>query len=180
MLLQALIIIGTLIGLYFLIQRAYNVSHMKTLYIIRGLPGSGKSTLASVMATQMGIQYHETDQYLYNDAGDYEWSEERLGRAIDLCYDAVYADVKTGKDTISVGVYTRWRAMRDTVELGQTNGYQVKIITCLGDFGSIHGAPVATLARMKDRFIPNVGLPRMQGIIYSEHLPAAEFAANVA
>jgi len=170
MLVFATIILG-LVALYFSVAFRYNTRRMKTLYIIRGLPGSGKSTLAARMADEQGITYHETDQFLYNDAGEYEWSEERLGRAIDLCYDAVLSKVNAGQSVIAVGCYTRWRAFRDYVELGKKNGYNVEIITCLGEFGSIHGIPQDKFDRMKSRFIPNSALPKQEGIKYTEHFP---------
>jgi gluconate kinase len=163
---------GILVTLYFCAVFEYNSRHMnKTLYIVRGLPGSGKSTLAAQMAEEKGITYHETDQFLYNDAGVYEWSEERLGRAIDLCYDQVLSKINDGKSVIAVGCYTRWRAFRDYVELGHKHGYQVEIITCLGEFGSIHGIPKDKYEKMKTRFIASKALPQQAGIKYTEHLP---------
>jgi predicted ABC-type ATPase len=159
-----------------ILRQHFKMRHVKTLTIIRGIPGSGKSTLAAqLVANSNGaLAYYETDQYMYNDAGEYEWTEERWLRAIDQVYDSVYLRMTQDKDVIVCGIFMRWAPMRDLVGLAQDNGYRVRIITCLGDFGSIHPIPADKVARIKERFIPNEGLPQMQGILYSTHLAVAE------
>lgn len=143
---------------------------MKNCYIIRGIPGSGKSTLADKIAVKYNTNYTETDQFIYNDKGEYEWTEERHARAIDLCHEMVSNKVAAGDPTVIVtGVYTRWRAMRDYVEMAQANGYTVHIIECKGDYGSIHGLTDERMETFRKRFIPNSGLPQMQGIVYETH-----------
>jgi predicted kinase len=139
---------------------------MKTLYIIRGIPGSGKSTLAAKMAAEKGISYYETDQFMTEPDGTYLWTQDRLSRAIDLCSQAVYAEMDKGNSVIVTGVYTRWRAIRDYVETAQKEGYNIEIITCQGDYGSVHNVPADKMELTRQRFIPNTGLPQMQGIKY--------------
>lgn len=141
--------------------------HMKTLYIIRGIPGSGKSTLAAKMATEKGLSYYETDMFMTEPDGTYLWTQDRLSRAMDLCYDAVYSKLSKGESVILAGCYTRWRAMRDYVELATEKGYNVEIITCQGDYGSIHCVPADKMELTRQRFIPNSGLPQTPGIKYS-------------
>lgn len=140
---------------------------MKTLYIIRGIPGSGKSTLAAKMATEKGLSYYETDMFMTEPDGTYLWTQDRLSRAMDLCYDAVYSKLSKGESVIVAGVYTRWRAMRDYVELATEKSYNVEIITCRGDYGSIHCLPADKMELTRQRFIPNSGLPQTLGIKYS-------------
>lgn len=140
---------------------------MKTLIIIRGIPGSGKSTLAAKMAAERGLSYFENDQFMIEPDGTYIWSQERLGRAIDQCFDSVHLKIEAGESVITAGVYARWRAMRDYVELAQKHGYEIQIIECTGDYGSIHGLTPERMDIFRQRFIPNKGLPQMQSIKYS-------------
>jgi len=156
--------------MFFILTSFIKRKPVKHFYIIRGIPGSGKSTLAAKMAEESHVSYVETDQFLYNEKGEYEWTEERLSRAIDQCYDGVYLRMVMKEPiVITAGVYSRWRAMRGYIELAQTHGYQVHIIECKGDYGSIHGVPADRLEKIKQKFIPNSGLPQMQGIQYSTH-----------
>jgi len=42
--------------------------------------------------------------------------------------------------------------MRPYLELAETYGYQVKVITCTGSYGSIHSVPDETLKKMAQRW----------------------------
>lgn len=148
----------------------YSFRPMRTLYIIRGLPGSGKSTLAYKMSRELNASFHETDDYLYNEDGDYEWSQERLSVAIEKCRNDVYSDMESRrKDVIVAGVFGRWSAMRDYVDMAYDHGYRVEIIRCIGDYGSVHEVPVEKLDQMRRNFVPNSALPRNIDIKYTEY-----------
>jgi predicted kinase len=91
------------------------------------------------------------------------------------CLDAARRRMMNGKSVIVSNTFTRWREMREYVDIADECSLNVEIITCLGDFGSIHDVPAETMARMRERFIPNEGLPQERGIKYSEHIPVARF-----
>lgn len=163
--------LGTAIVILALMYPLFKKKPMKILYIIRGIPGSGKSTLADKMAIDAKTNYSENDNFLYNEKGEYEWSQERLSRAIDMTYDEVYLKVLRGDPVIiTTGVYARWRAMRDFVELGQKNDYKIHVIECKGEYQNIHGVTAERLDEMKRKFIPNSGLPQIN-ITYSIYHP---------
>ncbi len=149
----------------------------RIFYIIRGIPGSGKSTLAKKLAAENGVHYSETDQFLYNENGVYEWSQDRLLRAIDLCNDAVTEKlVKKESVVILTGMFTRWSAMREYVETALMYGYRVEVITCLGEFSPIeeHKITPEIMMRTKTRFVPSSNLPSMVDVKYSEYRPHEE------
>lgn len=143
---------------------------VKKYYIIRGIPGSGKSTLAAKIAAEANTDYTETDQFIYNEQGVYEWTPERHAHAIDLCHERVSNKIAAKEPVIIVtGVYTRWRSMRDYVEMATEHGYEIHIIECTASYGSIHGLTEDRMETFRQRFIPNKGLPQKQGIIYESY-----------
>lgn len=143
---------------------------MNKFIIIRGIPGSGKSTLAKQIAAANNTDYSETDQFLYNEKGEYEWTQERHSHAIDLHHELVSEKFRNKDPMIIVtGVYTRWRAIRDYVEMAQECGYEVQIIQVNGDYGSIHNLDAEKMEEFRKRFIPNSQFPHEHGIIYREH-----------
>jgi hypothetical protein len=88
-----------------------------TLYLIRGIPGSGKSTLAEKMSREKGgIPHFEVDHYMMNDNGEYEWSQERVEKALGLCNQDIYDQMIQHKSVIMAAVFGRWKSMREYVE----------------------------------------------------------------
>ncbi len=175
MLLTALVTTITVLGLYSYIAMAYTRPMVKTLYIIRGLPGSGKSTLAAKMAAEKGIKHFEADMFFMVE-GVYTFDRFKLMNAHDWCLDSVRTCILLGESVIVSNTFTRWREMREYVDLAQEHGFEVEIIHCVSDFGSIHNVPQEALDYMRDRFIPNEGLPQMKAIKYSQYIPVAEVA----
>lgn len=130
----------------------------KTLYIIRGIPGSGKSTYAKLLATEHGICYWEADMFFTNDKGEYKFDINHISDAHKWCYKHVVNDVLDGKSVIVSNTFTRYKELRDYVELGILNNYKVKIIECTGRYQNVHGVPAEKIQEMTDRFIPNESL----------------------
>ena len=168
-----------IISLFLLIKKLIKMKSKKTLYIIRGIPGSGKSTLAKTLASEKQIDYFEADMYFTNEEGEYVFDSTKLQRAHDWCFDRVLRRLLLDQSVIVSNTFTRWREMREYVESAQENGFNVEVITCLGDFGSVHGVPESIMERMRERFIPNSGLPQLKGITFSEYLAVAECANTV-
>lgn len=160
----------------YFIHRIYIMTNTKILYLIRGIPGSGKSTLAKQLALTNNMDHFEADMYFIDEDGKYNFDLNHLMNAHDWCFDQVNRRLLRGKSVIVSNTFTRWREMREYVETAMENGYDVKIIHCLGDFGSIHCVPEEAMKRMRDRILPNESLPQLQGITYSTHLPVADCA----
>lgn len=49
----------------------------KIVFIMRGVSGSGKSTIAKELAYPEGV-IHSTDDYFYNEAGEYKFDPTKL------------------------------------------------------------------------------------------------------
>jgi hypothetical protein len=169
-----MITLSFLAALYFCGLIAYNTSRMnqKTLYILRGIPGSGKTTLARQMATEKNIRLVEIDQFLEVD-GVFVYDRNKISAGIDWCHEQVAHEMAAGRSVIVANTHRRWREMRDYVSVALELGFEVQIIQCLGDYGSVHDVPDAKMAEFRKTFIHNDQMPVLLGVTYQDHAPVA-------
>jgi uridine kinase len=123
---------------------------MSILYLIRGLPGSGKTTLAKQMSKDMDIAHFEADMFFEID-GEYKFDPKKLGDAHAWCLRSVADELFHGYDVIVSNTFTTKKEMNDYLELTPNS----VIIECKGNYGSVHNVPEATLAKMRNRWVPN-------------------------
>lgn len=126
---------------------------MRKLYIIRGLPGSGKSTLARDLLRSKTVWYHyEADMYFIKDS-EYKFNKKDLSLAHEWCFNQVkFALENLGESCAVSNTFTQKWEMQKYIDLCNELGCEYQIITCNGDYGSIHDVPDKTLADMKKRF----------------------------
>jgi len=122
------------------------------LYIIRGLPGSGKTTLAQRMSAG-SIAHYEADMFFELDG--YQFDASKLKQAHEWCYRQTEKQVIEGNDVIVANTFTRLREIQPYVEMAEGYGEFVTIITCTGNFRSVHDVPETTIDKMKARFVSN-------------------------
>lgn len=124
------------------------------LYIVRGLPGSGKSTLAKQMMHQ-GIvdSYYEADMFFMIN-GKYQFNPAKLKYAHEWCFEVVRHALLTREENVAVSnTFTmQWEAEK-YIALCQMNGVGVEIITCTGNFKSVHDVPEEAMEKMRARFV---------------------------
>mgnify|MGYP003434071833 FL=1 len=127
------------------------VTKKNQLVIIRGLPGSGKSTTAK---SQFPNHKHiEADQYFLDVCGNYVFKKTQLHNAHNWCYETVCSLLNTGYDVVVSNTFTTIHEMKPYYDLSKTiTNIELKILTCIGDFGSIHNVPNDTILRMKKRW----------------------------
>lgn len=118
------------------------------LTIVRGLPGSGKSTYAK----SIGCIHIESDMYFMKD-GVYCFNREELRLAHDWCKSTVYSVLLSQVDCVVSNTFTTIVEMQYYVDLAKFIGCEIDIVTCLGEFGSIHDVPEVTIEKMKARFV---------------------------
>jgi hypothetical protein len=124
---------------------------MKTLYIIRGLPGSGKSTLARILVGD--FLYREADQFMVDEDGNYKFDPTKLGEAHKWCQDEIRKLMKEGIACIAVSnTFCQEWEMEPYLAAARRNMYSVQVLTCEGQFGSIHGVPTTTVKAMRLRW----------------------------
>ena len=125
---------------------------MKTLYIVRGLAGSGKSTLAEKLAPDHN---YSADDFFVNQWGVYIFNPKLLTDAHNACLSNVLNAMEAGAEFIAVAnTFSQTWEAKGYLIAAKDYGYQVNIIECQNDFGSIHDVPAETISRMKDRWEP--------------------------
>ena len=103
----------------------YKKAQKKVMYVMRGIQGSGKSTLASELG-QGGIVL-STDDYFYDDQGNYNFDPKKLSIAHKWNQDRTEEAMQQGISPVVVdNTNTMLWEIRRSVELAQQYGYEVK------------------------------------------------------
>ena len=125
---------------------------MKVLTLIRGLPGSGKSTLAHTIAESKDCHHYEADDYFMVD-GVYTFDPAKISAAHSYCKNATASSMKQGVESVIVSnTFTQKWEILPYIRLAKLYNYEVQLISCQSNFGSIHGVPEESLQRMKNRW----------------------------
>jgi len=126
---------------------------MCSLTLIRGLPGSGKSTRAKEMvdANPMTTVHVEADMWFVED-GEYKFDPTELGKAHTWCQNITKYHLLDGKNVVVANTFTMIKEMQSYIDFANSKGIKLEIITCTGDYGSIHDVPGHAIERMKDRW----------------------------
>lgn len=122
------------------------------LVLIRGLPGSGKTTLAQDYLSK-GYRHFEADQFFMAE-GEYRFAEEKLADAHAWCLNQAREALSTGEFVCVANVFATEDDIKPYIELGVD--YRLMEATHSGR--SIHKVPVATLRRMKAKWVPTAEL----------------------
>lgn len=121
---------------------------MTHLIIIRGLPGSGKSTLARLLVVSNGGGVHfEADMYFINKYGEYKFDSSKLNEAHEWCYEQVVSALGEPLVVVSNTFSQIWE-MKRYLKLSR----KTTVLTCEGNYGSIHKVPPEIIERMKARW----------------------------
>ena len=125
----------------------------KVLFIIRGLPGSGKSTLAKILADAFHTEHwYEADMYFETREG-YKFDIKQIGEAHDWCSEQTMAALRTNAPCVIVSnTFTKLWEFAAYEGIANMMGYQVQVIECKGNFGSVHGVPTTVISVMKNRW----------------------------
>lgn len=103
------------------------------LYLIRGCSGSGKTTLAKEIALlyrgiydEDQISFVETDQFFYNEKGEYEFVDSKLNLYHRCCYETVRSSM-TGNVPVIILSNTNCRNkdLKEYVALAEVYSYDV-------------------------------------------------------
>jgi len=127
---------------------------MNKLIIVRGLPGSGKSTLARQLVKEGHADAHYEADMFFMVQGKYQFNPAKLKYAHEWCFESVRHALLSREQTVVVSnTFTqKWEAEK-YIAMAQMDGKPVEIITCTGNYGSVHGIPEETMVRMKLRFV---------------------------
>ena len=127
---------------------------MTTLTLIRGLPGSGKSTLAKSMLRKnfLDTVHVEADMYFIDNTGKYVFDRTKLSEAHEWCLNYAQDAMQDGENVIVSNTFTTYAEMRPYVKLALAMDFKLEVLTCTGNYGSIHDVPQEAIDRMMDRW----------------------------
>lgn len=143
-----------LTGIPLLFSKLIGASSSPNKIIVRGLPGSGKSTLAQDIVDFFEKEYiHvEADMYHYVN-GEYKFNPDNLGRAHQWCYNTyrIFDTVVVSNTFVDFKSFSvDWDVPGHYILDEPVKPF---VITCLNDFGTIHGVPEKTQEKMRNRFV---------------------------
>ena len=131
---------------------------MTTLTLIRGLPGSGKSTYAKRLREQVACTnglfpiIFEADQYFEQSDGSYLFKPSELGYAHEQCQRLTRYTLERGSSAIVANTFTTLHELQPYLDMAHKLNIAVDILTCRGNFQSIHNVPAQSIDRMAQRW----------------------------
>jgi len=119
------------------------------LRLVRGLTGSGKSTHAQkgVDDSNGSAVLVEADQF-FMKGGLYIFDPKRLKEAHAWCLSEAHRHLLLGKDVYVANTFSQAWELAPYVKLG----FPTTILSCTGEFTSVHGVPHHVIVRMKERW----------------------------
>jgi predicted kinase len=125
------------------------------LTILRGLPGAGKSTIAHQLATAVGGEVIEADQYFMQD-GQYQFDPRVLPAAHEDCLRRTAAALAAGRAVFVANTFTRRWEYAPYLTLAQELNKPVQVLEVHGQFPNIHACPESAIAAMRARWEPYI------------------------
>ena len=120
------------------------------LRIIRGLPGSGKSTFARTFKDCM---YAENDFFHINELGEYHYSRENIGYAIEYCRGTTALFLNKKINVVVANTFTLLDEVREYVEMAEHFHPGVEIYRMTTQYKDTHDVPQNVFEAMKKRMI---------------------------
>ena len=135
---------------------------MKRLTLMRGLSGSGKSERARELAAGTNAVVISTDDYWFDDDGNYKFDYSKIGEAHDNARQRAHDSMATEEPHVIIdNTNARWWEMFPYLELAREHDYSVEILM-VGGCGheditlyaarNIHNTPVEIIQRQAKNF----------------------------
>lgn len=126
------------------------------LILVRGASGSGKSTFAHKLASEIGANVYETDEFMHVN-GVYMFDPKKLGWAHKSNQNRTRVSLSEGKTVIVPNTLVTLREIRDYVKIAEELGVPVEVYRSNGTFGNVHGVPAEKVESMRTRMVDYPG-----------------------
>lgn len=111
------------------------------LICTRGPSGSGKSTWARAFALAHGMDVVETDLFMVNNKGEYEFDGRKLKHAHLACQSAARAALAAGRSVIVANTHIRLWEMDVYQQLASEFGTSFAVKELDGRYPNVHNVP---------------------------------------
>lgn len=132
----------------------------KTLYILRGCSNSGKTTLSATLCQLPYTVSVATDDYFYDEYGNYNWKVKDLSKAHDWCKSKVEDYMCKGYDIVLHNTNTSEKEIQPYLELASLYGCKVVslIVEKRHSNNNNHNVPEETLLRQERKLRNSIKL----------------------
>ncbi|OSQ38275.1 ATP-binding protein [Thalassospira mesophila] len=124
----------------------------QSLLLIRGLPGSGKSTLAKKLCQKDAAIHLETDMFMTDSKGRYQFNPKKLPAIHARCEQETRTHLDAGNSVIVSNTFSQIWEMQPYLDMAREADIPVQIIECQGQFKSIHDVPARSIENMRNRW----------------------------
>jgi predicted kinase len=122
------------------------------LYLMSGPPGSGKSAKARLIARDKLAVILSTDDFHHTDPNNphlYLFENTRAGECHLANQERCRYFMQKGVNVIIDNTNLTNRQIGPYVRLAREFGFDVEIVYCEGDYGSVHGVPAEVIEKMR-------------------------------
>jgi len=122
------------------------------LILVRGASGSGKSTFARKIASEIGAEVYESDEYFMR-GGEYVFDASKLGPAHMWNQERTRKSLSEGLNVAVANTLTTRKELNQYLKIAEELGIPVEVYRSNARFQNLHGVPEEKVQIMRDRMV---------------------------
>ena len=118
---------------------------------MQGVPGSGKSTLAKELAVEHDAVICSTDDFFYDENGEYKFSVQSLGENHRKNLDKAKKLMNQNINVIIDNTNILKIHAKPYIDYAKEKNYEIVIVRCNGQYQNIHGVPELKILELSEK-----------------------------